>query len=74
MLIQKVIIINDKEYQKTYSDMNIKIKQVETGIIYDDAIDVMPCRFTYEETDIPIPEFLDNTDYIISTRSDGGVQ
>ena len=38
-----------------YSDKNMKIRQVETGILYEDAIDVMPCRYTYEETDIPIP-------------------
>lgn len=37
-----------------YSDENFKIRQVETGIIYDDAVDVIPCRYTYEETDIPI--------------------
>lgn len=28
-----------------------KIKQVETGIIYDEAIDKMPCIYTYECTD-----------------------
>ena len=37
-----------------YSDEDFKILQVETGIIYDDAIDVLPCKWTYEETDIPI--------------------
>lgn len=38
-----------------YSDRNMKIRQVETGKLYEDAIDVMPCQYTYEETDIPIP-------------------
>ena len=38
-----------------YSDQNMKIRQVETGKLYEDAIDVMPCPYTYEETDIPIP-------------------
>lgn len=37
-----------------YSDEDFKILQVETGIIYDDAIDVLPCKWTYEETDMPI--------------------
>ena len=27
-----------------------KILQVETNIVYDEAIDVMPCRFTYKAT------------------------
>ena len=38
-----------------YSDRNMKIRQIETGKLYEDAIDVMPCQYTYEETDIPIP-------------------
>lgn len=37
-----------------YSDENFMIRQVETGCEYQDAIDVYPCGFTYEETDIPI--------------------
>lgn len=37
-----------------YSDQALKIRQIETGIIYDDAVDVIPCRYTYEETDQPI--------------------
>lgn len=39
-----------------YSDLNFRIRQIETGALYDDAIDVIPCRFTYEETDIPIDQ------------------
>lgn len=39
-----------------YSDANMMIRQVETGIIYQDAVDKIPCRYTYEETDEPIPE------------------
>jgi hypothetical protein len=34
---------------KTYSDLYL-IKQVETGVIYDEAIDV-PGKYTYVETD-----------------------
>lgn len=39
-----------------YSDQGFKIKQIETDILYDDAVDVIPCQFTYEETNIPISE------------------
>lgn len=39
-----------------YSDRNVKIRQVETGNVYDDAADVIPCRYTYEETDEPIEQ------------------
>ena len=34
----------------TYSDEGYLIRQVETGIIYGEAYDTYPCRFTYEET------------------------
>ena len=37
-----------------YSDKELKILQVETGIVYDDAVDEVPCRYTYTETNIPI--------------------
>jgi len=39
-----------------YSDRLKKLRQIETGIIYDDAVDIIPCRYTYEETDESIEE------------------
>lgn len=42
-----------------YSDENFRIRQVETGHIYDTAVDVLPCRYTYEETDEPIEPMSD---------------
>ena len=41
---------------KTYSTENFKLRQVETGYVYDSAIDVENAPYTYEETDIVIPE------------------
>lgn len=38
-----------------YSDSGFRILQNETGIVYDDAVDVMPCRYTYSETEELIP-------------------
>ena len=37
-----------------YSDQQLKIRQVETGRIYDDAVDRYPRKYTYTETDEPI--------------------
>ena len=37
-----------------YSDNGFRILQNETGIVYDDAVDVLPCKYTYTETDEPI--------------------
>lgn len=53
MLIQENINANGSDLVKTYSDLYM-IKQVETGILYIEAIDV-PDKYTYEETDIPKP-------------------
>ena len=36
---------------RTYSDENYKIRQIETGAIYDEAIDVENAEYTYEETE-----------------------
>lgn len=50
MIIQKNIkTLDGRELVKTYSD-TYKIKQIETGIIYTEAIDI-PNRYTYEETE-----------------------
>ena len=57
------MIISEKykdNYMKYYSNNNLKIRQIETGRIYVSAIDIYPYRFTYEETDIPIPNFKEN--------------
>ena len=48
-------IINDMVVRH-YSDRDKMLRQVETGTFWVDAVDVLPCRFTYEETDIPIEE------------------
>lgn len=39
----------------TYSDEGMFIRQIETGILYEDAIDI-PGHFTYTETDLPISD------------------
>lgn len=42
-----------------YSDAGFMIYQVETGNLYEDAVDVVPCPYTYEETETPIERELD---------------
>ena len=39
---------------RTYSDSGMQIRQDQTGTLYYDAVDV-PDKYTYTETDIPIP-------------------
>jgi hypothetical protein len=43
--------LNDGALIKHYSDKGVMLLQVETGIKYSDPVDVVPCRYTYEETD-----------------------
>ena len=65
MLKQEKITINNKELLHTYSDSNKYILQVETNIEYDEAYDVIPCRYTYTETEKEIvDETKDNTEIV----------
>ena len=50
MLKQEKITINNKELLHTYRDNNKYILQVETNVKYDEAYDVIPCKYTYKET------------------------
>lgn len=52
MIIEE--FVDDNTRVRHYSDENYMIKQIETGNLYEDAVDVIPCKYTYEETDIPI--------------------
>ncbi len=48
-------LIENENRIRHYSDAGFRILQNETGIVYDDAVDVMPCKYTYSETDEMIP-------------------
>lgn len=44
-------LLNDGKLIKHYSDKGVMLLQVETGVKYFDPVDVVPCRYTYTETD-----------------------
>ena len=46
--------LNNGTLVKHYSDAGFMLLQVETGIMYSDPIDVVPCKYTYEETEVLI--------------------
>ena len=46
-------ILNEK-FVRHYSDDGMKLRQVETGILYDEAVDLIPSQYTYLQTDIRI--------------------
>lgn len=53
-MVKKVFYLtreDDVVLYRTYSDEGFKIRQVQTGIVYDEAIDVENAPYTYTETD-----------------------
>ena len=51
-----VELVDDNTRERRYSDKQVKLLQVETGNLYEDAVDVVPCIYTYEETEEPIEQ------------------
>lgn len=59
MITLKNEIINDKfikHYAEDAQGVRYYIKQVETGAEYDEAVDILPCRYTYVVTDKRVEE------------------
>ena len=50
--------LNDGTLIKHYSDKGVLLLQNETGAKYSDPVDLVPCRYTYSETD----ESIENED------------
>lgn len=48
--------LNNGTLIRHYSDRGVLLLQNETGAKYSDPIDLVPCAFTYTETDEPIDE------------------
>lgn len=51
MIVEKMW---DEDHIYHYSDAEMMMRRVETGELYENAIDIVPCPYTYEETDIPV--------------------
>lgn len=51
MIIAEITTIGGKGFKHHYSDTGHKIRQIGTGIVYDDAMDVLSSNYAYEETD-----------------------
>lgn len=55
--------VYDNMVVRHWSDANVKIRQIETGTLWNDAVDILPCAYTYEETDEPLdPAEIDDTE------------
>lgn len=51
MIVEEIV---NEEIVLHYSDQGFKIRQIETGFLFDEAGDSLPCAYTYEETGIPV--------------------
>lgn len=40
--------------ERRYSSLGVKLRQVETDTLWNDAVNAIPCRFTYEESGVPV--------------------
>ena len=52
MIVKTIVTINGKDFEKTYSDKDVKIER--DGVRYDEAIDPMYSGREYIETDEPV--------------------
>lgn len=55
---------------RTYSDSDHYIKQVETGAVYSEAIDVKNAPYTYEETEEKIERELIENEDVLTTNTE----
>lgn len=63
--------LNDGIFIKHYSDINMMLLQNETGIMYSDPVDLVPCKYTYTETNISIEEeVIDENEAMIEDYQD----
>ena len=48
--------LNNGTLIRHYSDLGVLLLQKETGAKYSDPVDIVPCPYTYVETDEPIQD------------------
>ena len=70
-----IIVENLGMVERRYSDRNVKLRQIETNVLYNDAVDVKPCHYTYDESDVsidlpePPEQLIDSAEYLLKTDS-----
>ena len=64
MIIQEIVNVNNIQLKHTYSSNNKYIKQVETGLIYNETYDTLISNFHYIETDKDIEIYEEETEAV----------
>jgi hypothetical protein len=65
--------LRDNTLIKHYSDKGVLLLQQETGLKYADPVDVVPCVYTYIETDEPIETEEEFSDAEFRTMVEGAL-
>lgn len=55
MLKKEIITIEGIEFTRHYSDSGVFIRKIGTEELYEEALDGVPCPYSYEETTTEIP-------------------
>lgn len=55
MLKKEIVTIEGTEFTKHYSDSGVFIRKIGTEELYEEALDGVPCPYSYEETATEIP-------------------
>lgn len=55
MLKKEIITIEGIEFTRHYSDSGVFIRKIGTEELYEEALDGVPCPYSYEETGTEIP-------------------
>lgn len=54
MIIQEIVVVNNRQLKHTYSSENKYIRQIETGVVYNEAYDTLKSNYNYLELDMEI--------------------
>ena len=55
MLKKEIVTIEGTEFTRHYSDSGVFIRKIGTEELYEEALDGVPCPYSYEETVMEIP-------------------
>lgn len=66
----KTELLNNGTLIRHYSDLGFLLLQNETGAKYPDPIDVVPCPYTYTETDEKIDAEEEADDDVVEAEED----
>ena len=56
MIVSEPFEYEGRTLNRTYSDVGRSVRKIGTDEVYGEAVDVYPCPYEYEETDMPLDD------------------